>query len=110
MERKLFQLHGKVDGIERDVGRDGDGGGREIQNALHAGFDELIDDALGVVGGDGDHREADLMFFHRLHQFADRLNGEGPELSAGLGGIGVEDRREVKTLGVKTLVGAEGTA
>ena len=51
----------EVDGVEGDVGGDGDADGGEVEDSADAGGDELVDDFLGGVGGDGDDGQADLV-------------------------------------------------
>ena len=90
LEAELFELDGEVNGIQGDVGGDGDAGGGEVEDSLDPGGDELVDDFLRDVGGDGDDGQADLTFLDGRFELGQGLDGKGVEFLADEIGVVVE--------------------
>lgn len=84
--------------------------GGEVEDAEHAGVDELIGDLLRGVGGDGDDSDFDLALVDELGEVGHGADLMACDFLADDFGVGVEDCDDVEAFAGESAIGHDGFA
>ena len=91
VEGEDLQLDGEVDLAHVDPVRHREHAGREVEDAGHAGGDQLVGDRLRGGGRGGDHPDRDRLLGRDRQQLVDVPDDQAVDLLAHPGRIGVEE-------------------
>src|SRR5262245_26422043 len=110
VEAQGLELDREIDVLEPHVPRDLDPARREVQDGLDSGGDQLVDHALGGLGGYRDDGELQVPPLHLAREVAHRENRDAVHGFAPLALIVVEDPEDPEALLGEALVVEERRA